>query len=528
MKTQAKLFEEAMVNFGENTLLKYFGFELSYAKAGEMVDSLAAQMSQYVSKGDVVAVSIQNVPQFVLVEYAVFKLGAVLLPINPALTPREVSYLLRDSESKVAICLCESSEKVEAAAESLNRRVEVLKTNANTFSRVPEPYAKKWCVKECQEELDMNGHSFHSVYEPGIDDPAMLVYTSGTTGYPKAAVIKHKNIYAGSTIYRDWFRVSHRDKFLGVAPFFHITGLVFHIATAILTGASICCCYRFEPELALNTVEREKTTLTMAAATVYTAFLNSCDVSEFDLSSMRLWSSGGMAVSKALEERWRKATGKWIYVAWGLTETTSPATLWPYPYEENGLPLDEETMVVSSGVPVFDTQLKLINDSGQKAQEIGEICVKGPQVIDEYWKNPEATNKTIINGWLYTGDVAKIIRNWVFIIDRKKDLINASGFKVWPREVEEVLCEHPDVVEAVVIGVPDPYRGETVKAFVRLKHPVSDEEFRRHIEAFCRLRLAPYKVPKVIEFVNEVPKTASGKILRRAFKLNRTSESGSP
>jgi long-chain acyl-CoA synthetase len=294
---------------------------------------------------------------------------------------------------------------------------------------------------------------------------------------------------------------------------------VFHIATAILTGASICCCYRFEPELALNTVEREKTTLTMAAATVYTAFLNSCDVSEFDLSSMRLWSSGGMAVSKALEKDWRKATGHWIYVAWGLTETTSPATLWPYPYKGEDLPLDNETMIVSSGIPVFNTELKLIDDKGKTAQGTGEICVRGKQVIDEYWKNPKATSETIVDGWLLTGDVAKIVGGWVYIIDRKKDVINASGFKVWPREVEEVLYEHPNIAEAAVIGVPDPYRGETVKAFIKLKRSVSvGPELRKNIEEFCRRKLASYKLPKLMEFVDEVPKTASGKILRRAFK----------
>jgi len=212
-----------------------------------------------------------------------------------------------------------------------------------------------------------------------------------------------------------------------------------------------------------------------------------------------------MPMPRVIEEEWRKRVGDWVYMAWGLTETTSPATLWPYPYNGN-LPVEPEYGIVSSGIPVYNTEIMIGED--------GEIFVRGPQVVKGYWGMGEFKD-----GWLPTGDIGKIINNWVYIIDRKKDIINASGFKVMPREVEEVIYQHYAVDEAVVVGVPDEYRGENIVAYVKLKKGYSlSDDLAADIINYCRMHLAPYKVPRQVRFVNDIPKTPSGKIMRRVFR----------
>jgi long-chain acyl-CoA synthetase len=508
MLTQTEVLRETVKKHGERVALTYFGREISYSQLDAISNGVAAQLSPYVERGDRVAVIAQNIPQFVILEYAVWKLGGVFVPLNPMFTPRELSYYFKDSDAKVIVSTCESLGKAKEAAEGRA----LLATSPHSFG---SNQLERWKVEPCQEELYLKGRSKFSAEFLDPNDPAMLVYTSGTTGDPKGAVIRHKNVYASSWIYREWFNFTPEDRILGAAPLFHVTGLIFHVATAVLSGASLRLFYRFDPEVALSVVERERTTATMAAATAFIAMVPR--VKGRDVSSMRLWSSGGMPVPLSLEREWKELTGSYIYVAWGLTETTSPATLWPYPYEGE-IPYDPKTSVVSSGTPVYFTRVKLVDEEEVDGEKVAEIAVKGPQVVDEYWRKPEATSKTIKDGWLLTGDVAKLINGWVYIIDRKKDLINASGFKVYPREVEEVLYLHPAVAEVAVVGVPDQYRGETVKAFVKLRSGQGDERMRRELEQFCRERLAAYKVPRQIEFVDEVPKTASGKILRRALR----------
>ncbi|QXJ27553.1 Long-chain-fatty-acid--CoA ligase [Saccharolobus shibatae B12] len=495
-KTQVEVLEESVNEFKDKVAIDYFGTKVTFEQLGIMVNSVASQLSEYVKKGDVVILSTQNVPQFIIVEYAIWKLGGIVLPINPSYTENELRYLISDSNTKIAIASCESK---------LKNLIQTITTNPNTFHEIPSEYREKWrIIDDCEEELNLKSSKrIYSDASPGVNDLALLVYTSGTTGRPKGVPITHSNIYASSYIYREWFRFNENDRVLGIAPFFHITGQIFHITTSILSGSSIHTSFRFDSDLSLGTVEESKTTLTMAVATAYMAMLNALD--KQDLSSMRLWSSGGMAMPKAIEEEWRKRVGDWIYMAWGLTETTSPATLWPYPYDGN-LPVEQEYGIVSSGVPVYNTEVMIGED--------GEILVRGPQVVKGYWKIGEFKD-----GWLPTGDIGKIVNGWVYIIDRKKDIINASGFKVMPREVEEVLYQHYAVDEAVVVGVPDEYRGENVVAYVKLKREYSPSEaLAEDIIKYCRLHLASYKVPRQIRFVNDIPKTPSGKIMRRAFR----------
>ncbi|AGJ63587.1 AMP-binding protein [Saccharolobus islandicus] len=498
-KTQIDTINESVKLFKDRIALDYFGNKITFEELHRMANSIASQLSEYVKKGNVVIISTQNIPQFIIAEYAIWKLGGVVLPVNPSYTEYELKYLIQDANPKIAIASCESNVR------KLSDIIKIITTNPNTFHELPYEYKGKWRVEDhCEEELNLKSNKFKvDNVKVNVDDLALLVYTSGTTGKPKGVPITHSNIYASSWIYKNWFKYTENDKILGIAPFFHITGQIFHITTSILAGSSIYTSFRFDPELSLRIIEENKTTLTMAVATVYRAMLNVLD--KQDLSSMRLWSSGGMAMPRVIEEEWRKRVGDWVYMAWGLTETTSPATLWPYPYNGN-LPVEPEYGIVSSGIPVYNTEIMIWGD--------GEIFVRGPQVVKGYWGMGEFKD-----GWLPTGDIGKIINNWVYIIDRKKDIINASGFKVMPREVEEVIYQHYAVDEAVVVGVPDEYRGENIVAYVKLKKGYSlSDDLAADIIKYCKMHLAPYKVPKQVRFVNDIPKTPSGKIMRRVFR----------
>ncbi|MEM0117091.1 MAG: AMP-binding protein [Conexivisphaerales archaeon] len=519
MTTQQEILLKTSKEFPDKRALSFFKSTLTYSDLYRYSAAVASQLSEYVRVGDTVAILMQNIPQFVMVQHAVWMLGCSILPMNPSYSAREIKYCLIDSGAKLVIAQSDALSRVKEASSSISG-IKVLATNPTTFSDIPSHLFEKWGFSECSEELDFRSSSMTPISSTPSESLAILVYTSGTTGNPKGAMVSHKNIYSSASIYKKWFKFTQHDSVLGFSPFFHITGLVFHLATALLAGSHVVMGGRFDSELVLDSVEKEKTTVTMMAATAYISLLNNSNIHQTDMSSMRLWSSGGMPVSRRLEETWKDLTNSWIYVAWGLTETTSPATLWPYPY--NGpLPVDGETGIVSSGIPVYDTSLKIVDDNRAELPEgrVGEIAVKGPQVVSGYLNKPEANKETFTDGWLYTGDIAKIERGWVFIIDRKKDMINSSGFKVWPREVEEVLYMHPCVSEAAVVGVEDSYRGETVKAFIKLNQDCQNSEaVKNSIVEHCKRYLAPYKVPRQIEFIQEIPKTLSGKILKRVLK----------
>jgi long-chain acyl-CoA synthetase len=347
-------------------------------------------------------------------------------------------------------------------------------------------------------------------------DVALLTYTSGTTGPPKGAMTTHGNAVFNAQTFRDWVGLNGDDVVLGVAPLFHITGLIAHIAVSLLIGAPLVLTYRFDVSEVLRTVRDERATFMVGSITVFIALMNAADGDPDALTSLRAIYSGGAPIAPATARAFQQRFRIYLHNIYGLTETTSPAMSVPFGVEA---PVDPVSGALAVGIPVFDTTVRILDEAGAPCAPgtIGEIAVSGPQVCAGYWRKPAETAQAFVAGELRTGDVGFMDEHgWFYLVDRKKDQINAGGYKVWPREVEDVLYEHPAVREAAVVGVTDDYRGETVKAYVSLV-PGADATAQELI-AFARERMAAYKYPRLLELVDDIPKTTSGKLLRRALR----------
>jgi long-chain acyl-CoA synthetase len=326
----------------------------------------------------------------------------------------------------------------------------------------------------------------------------------------------HRNVVFNAQTYRDWVGLTSDDVVLGVAPLFHITGLVGHIAISLLIGAPLILMYRLDPALTIETVQAEQATFTVGSITVFIALMNVPDADRQALASLTKIYSGGAPIPPSTVKAFQSAFGHYIHNIYGLTETTSPSHAVPLGAEA---PVDEASGALSVGVPVYNTIVRIVGDDGADLPpgEIGELVTTGPQVVAGYWNKPEESAAALPGGSLHTGDVGFMDdQGWFYIVDRKKDQINVAGYKVWPREVEDVLYEHEAVREAAVVGVADPYRGETVKAFVSLR--VGKNVTEAELIAFTKERMAAYKYPRQIEFLNEIPKTVTGKLLRRELR----------
>jgi long-chain acyl-CoA synthetase len=470
-----------------------------------------------------VAVYLQNVPQWPVVMLGVWKAGGVVVPVNPMLRERELQVILADSGATVLVAL-ESLYPVAHSVQASTPVRTIITTSELEYlgGEVPKLLAGSARMRPASavdllELIDEHaGAAPPAVPEPGPDDVAFLTYTSGTTGPPKGAMNTHRNVVFNAQTYRDWIRLGPDDVILGVAPLFHITGLIGHLALGLLLPAPVVLGFRFDTGTALELVERWRATFVVGAIPVFIAMMNHPDADERDLSSLVKVYSGGAPVAPAVVDAYERKFGPYIHNAYGLTETTSPSHVGPF---GERAPVDPVSGALSVGVPVSNTMVRIVGEDGQDlpAGEVGEIVTSGPQVVPGYWNRPDETANALPGGVLHTGDVGFMDPDgWFYIVDRKKDQINAGGYKIWPREVEDVLYGHDAVREAAVIGVPDDYRGETVKAFVSLKpgHAAEPSE----LIAFAKERMAAYKYPRQVEIVDELPKTVSGKILRRELR----------
>src|SRR3954447_25063503 len=469
-ETMIELWRSTVERAPERPLIHYFDSTLTVADVDRLTDALAVGLAELgIEPGDRVALYLQNVPQFVLAMLATFKVGAIMVSINPMLRGRELRLLLDDSGAKALVTL-ESLYRDVASAVLPETDIEVVVTTSE-LDFLDRPPALLERVERHRAEgthdlLELARR--HEGRKPapaalGADDVAFLTYTSGTTGPPKGAMNTHRNVVFNAQVYRDWIRLGEDDSVLAAAPLFHITGLIGHAAVAMLVAMPLVLFHRFEPGVALEQAERHRPTFTIAAITAFIALLNHPDAETRDLSSLRKVYSGGAPIPAATVEHFEKTFGAYIHNIYGLTETTSPSHAVPL---DRRAPVDESSGALSVGVPVFNTDVRVVGEEGEDLPpgEGGELVTSGPQVVPGYWQKPEETEHALPGGALRTGDVGFMDADgWFYVVDRKKDQINASGYKVWPREVEDVLYGHPAVREAAVVGVPDAYRGETVK-----------------------------------------------------------------
>jgi long-chain acyl-CoA synthetase len=516
------MFRAAARAHPRHPLLHYFSATRTVAEVDADSDALAAGLAGLgVGPGDRVAIYLQNVPQWAVTLLAVWKAGAIAVPVNPMLRERELQVVLTDSGATVLVAL-ESLLPVAMAVQPQTSVHTVVTTSELAYLDGDVP-ALLTGSSRAPGEVDLldlidahRGRPLPDVSEPGPDDVALLTYTSGTTGPPKGAMNTHGNVAFNSQTFRDWLRITPDDSCLAVAPLFHITGLIAHIGIGLLAPVPLVLGYRFDPGTVLDLVERWRPTFTVGAIPVFIALMNHPTADDRDLSSLTKVYSGGAPVAPAVVEAFEKQFGSYIHNAYGLTETTSPSHVGPL---GRRAPVDPGSGALSVGVPVFDTMVRIVGEDGRDlpAGEVGEIVTSGPQVVPGYWNKPEESAHAIPGGALHTGDVGFMDdEGWFYIVDRKKDQINAGGYKIWPREVEDVLYEHAAVREAAVVGVADPYRGETVKAYVSLKP--GREATADELIAHCRERMAAYKYPRQVEVLDELPKTVTGKILRRELR----------
>lgn len=518
----------AYEEFPDKTAIHFMGKDVAYKELYESSMKFANYLQGLgIEKGDRVSVMLPNCPQAVISFYGVLYAGGVVVMTNPLYTEREIAYQMNDSGAKAIVSLDILFPWISKVVKD-TKLENVIITGIKDY--LPFPKNKLYpIIQKRQTGLSVKvehrgvNHLFTEILKTASqevrktdfdfnEDLALLQYTGGTTGSPKGVMLTHKNLISNATMCDAWLYKCKKgeETVLGIIPLFHVYGMTTVLILSVMQGNRMVLLPKFDAETALKTINKQKPTLFPGAPTLYIGLMNHPDIGKYDLSSIEACLSGSAPLPVDVQEKFEKITGGKLVEGYGLTET-SPVThsnlIWGE--REKG----------SIGFPYPDTDCKIFLPGTTEevpAGEIGEIAISGPQVMKGYWNRPDDTAATIVNGWLLTGDLGYMDREGhFFIVDRKKDMIIAGGFNIYPREIEEVLYEHEAVQECVVAGIPDPYRGETVKAYIVLKegYTVSEEEFNK----YCRENLAAFKVPRVYEFRKELPKTAVGKILRRSL-----------
>lgn len=506
--------------------IRYFDGVLSVAELDAAADALAAALQQRgFAPGDRLALFSQNHPAFVIGMLAAWKAGGIAVSVNPMYKERELGHVLTDSGARALLCVDEVTPVAAAVVGGGGTAVEVVVTVAGRDfqTRDDERVLPERQVTPVPGALSLLALlEEHAGQRPGgvpaakPEDTAFLVYTSGTTGDPKGAQLTHANFVFNARSYREWMQLGPDDVVLAIAPLFHITGLVGHGVLSLLLPAPLVLGGRFQPDVMVELVREHRPTFTVGAITAFTAMASVAGAGPADFASLTKLYSGGAPIAPAVADKVEAVLGGYVHNAYGLTETSSITHIVP---PQLRAPIDPESGALSIGVPIASVRARIVGDDGAELPpgQVGELLIAGPQVARGYWQRADATADAFPGGELHTGDVGFMDEHgWFYLVDRKKDMIIASGYKVWPREVEDVLYGHPAVREAAVVGVPDEYRGETVIAFVSLEPGAVATE--AELVSWCRERMAAYKYPRSVAFVDELPKTASGKILRRELR----------
>jgi long-chain acyl-CoA synthetase len=474
----------------------------------------AALVDRGVGAGDHVIVAVQNTPHFPVAVLGAWKVGAVIVPLNVMYRADELRHAVLDSGATVIVC---AEELVGVLLEAgLPEQVHLVVQCGDAEWRAGEPGASTPPAPAVVDMTSLLDHTDAPMRRevPAPDSRAVLAYTSGTSGASKGVVLTHANLAVNGQVAASWLTLSGYDVILAIAPMFHITGLVTYFCTSLHSGATILLGGRFHPSTFLGLASKYGATCTVAPITAFIAMMNDPSFADHDLSRFTKLVSGGAPTPVAVVEKYLAATGVYICNAYGLTETSSVALRVPL---GDRAPVDPEFGALSVGTPTGITEARVVDVATRRVLEDGEegeLELRGPHVTAGYHRKPAETAAAIVDGWFRTGDVARQKDGWYFIVDRLKDVIIASGFKVWPREVEDCLHAHPAVREVAVVGEPDAYRGETVVAYTVVHGEASADELARH----CRERLAAFKCPTSFRFVEAIPKTASGKVLRRVLR----------
>ncbi|PEO44333.1 long-chain fatty acid--CoA ligase [Bacillus sp. AFS026049] len=522
--------KESAEEFPDKVSIHFQGKELTFREVHESALKFAAYLKSIgLQKGERVAVMLPNCPQGVISFFGILMAGGVVVQTNPTYTERELEYQMKDSGAKMILVMDILFPRVSAVASRTDIE-HIIVTAIKEYLPFPKNLIYPFIQKKqygivINVEHEGNHHLFSEIMKRKVteevdtvpidvnDDLALLQYTGGTTGFPKGVMLTHKNLLANTKMCNAWLYKNKRgeERILAILPFFHVYGMTTVLVLSVMEGNTMIIMPKFDVEATLKTIQKQKPTMFPGAPTMYIGLLNHPDIAKYDLSSINACISGSASLPLEVQEQFEKITGGKLVEGYGLSET-SPVThanfIW-----------DQPRVKGSVGLPWPDTDsaiLSLESNEELPPNEIGEIAIKGPQVMKGYWNRPDETEKTFKNGWLLTGDLGYMDeQGFFYVVERKKDTIIAGGFNIYPREVEEVLYEHEAIQEVVVAGIPDPYRGETVKAYVVLKKNarVTEEE----LNEFARKNLASYKVPRSYEFRDELPKTTIGKILRRVL-----------
>jgi long-chain acyl-CoA synthetase len=521
-----------------NLVLRHIGplsvsARLSYAQLVDQVDRCASALAGLgVRRGDRVAMMLPNLPQFVIGFYGALRLGAIVVNTNPTYTAREIEWQLSDAGAETAVLYSPLYERLrQVQARTQVKRVIV--TDISDY--VPQPF-KALAIRNLREHgqmVDVPADEGVYRFRPLLDassapppqvaarpgDTALFQYTGGTTGVPKAAMLTHRNLVVNTIQMRRWMTSLEegKERFIGALPFFHVYGMTVEMSLAIYLASELIILPDPRDVVhILTTIQRRRATVVPGVPTMYVRMINHPDIAQYDLRSVKVCVSGAAPLPMEVQTEFGEISGGRLVEGYGLTEA-APVT--------HCNPILGQRKSGSIGVPLPDVEAKIVDYetlADKAVGEDGELWLRGPQVMQGYWNQPEETGKTITeDGWLRTGDITRMdAEGYFYVVDRLKDIIISSGLNIVPREIEEVLYLHPKVQEAVVAGVPDPKRGESTKAYVVLKQ--GQAATAEEITAFCAERLAPFKVPRLVEFRSELPKTQVGKILRRALVEEET------
>ncbi len=523
-----EMFKQTAERFPSNPATSFMGREFTYRELLALIDSFAAALEALgVKKGDRVAIHLPNSTQFPIAFFGALSIGAIVVPCNPMYVARELAYQLKDSGAETIVTMTRFYDLVKEIQPQTELK-NIIVTNIKDY--FPGMLRFLYTVAKEKKEGDrvtlaaedysfsnlMKAHAGKKPRPVKVDpeDRALYMYTGGSTGVSKGAVLQHRNLLANALQVKSWCSDLEEGKetFLAVLPFFHSYGMTTVMNLPLFSGNKIVMLPRFVLADVLKTIDKEKPTLFPGVPTMYVAINNAPGLDKHDVKSVRVCISGAAPLPVEVQKQFERNTGGKLVEGYGLSEA-SPVT--------HANPIYGKSIIGSIGLPLPDTEVKIVDiDTGTEdlpIGSVGEMCVRGPQVMECYHNMPDETKNSLRDGWLYTGDIGKLDEEgYTYIVDRKKDMVIAGGYNIYPRDIEEVLFTHPKIIEAAVAGVMDPYRGETLKAYVVLKEGESLTE--KEVIEFCKDNLAAYKVPKLVEFREELPKTMVGKVLRRVLR----------